>query len=433
MKELVGMRIHVVEYGDTLYSIAELYGVSYRRIMFDNGIINPQKLVIGQALLILEPQTVYTAEKGDTLFSIAEKYNTTVMELRRNNPYITDSYYISEGENIIISYSDVPSVKARVSGFVYHTVNRRLLAQILPYITYLIIFGYGFDPDGNIIAVNSDDIAAAAHSLDTAVLLSLSLIDNDGSFAESKIVPLLTDNAFQNKVIEGMISEIRRIGADGMDIDMEYIPAELKDDFTAFIANAAEKLHSQGYILNVDLAPKTSAQQKGILYEAHDYNAIGKLADTVFLMTYEWGYAFGEPMAIAPYPNVKRVLEYALTEIQHDKIFLGVPNYAYDWTLPQRKGVTRAETIGALTAVYRASVYNAEIIFDTKSKSPYFNYTGENDRQHVVWFEDVRSYESKFELVLQNGVAGVGWWNFMRPFPQGYLLMNNTFAIEKIM
>ena len=86
------------------------------------------------------------------------------------------------------------------------------------------------------------------------------------------------------------------------------------------------------------LAPKTSAGQKGTLYEGHDYTAIGAACDAALLMTYEWGYTYGPPMAVAPIRNVRQVVEYALTEIPPEKIWLGVPTYGYDWTLPYEKG-----------------------------------------------------------------------------------------------
>lgn len=427
------MEIYVVRAGDTIYSIAEKYGVSYRRLIFDNGISNPLSLVEGQALLILEPKTVYTVQQGDTLYSIALKFNTDPLHLRRNNPYITPEYYLSAGENLVIEYENSITRSIRLSGFTYPYINKRLLEQVLPYITYLIIFGYGFTENGEIITVNDEDVIISALENRTAVLLSLSLIDITGEFASAKLTPLLTDISFQNKVIEGMLAEIRRKGAQGMDIDMEYIPAGLRDGFTAFVRNAAERLHAEGYILNTDLAPKISADQKGLLYEAHDYAALGEASDLLFLMTYEWGYAFGAPMAIAPLPNVKRVLEYAMTEIPSEKLYLGMANYAYDWTLPQIEGVTRAETIGSLTAVQRAARNNSVIRFDEKSQSPYVEYTDDSGREHIIWFEDVRSFKGKYDLINESGIAGAGWWNFMRPFPQGYLLMNNMFAIEKVL
>ncbi len=51
-------------------------------------------------------------------------------------------------------------------------------------------------------------------------------------------------------------------------------------------------------------------------------------------MTYEWGYKYGPNMAVAPLNMVRRVLDYAVTEIIPEKIMLGIPNYGYDWPLP---------------------------------------------------------------------------------------------------
>ena len=45
-----------------------------------------------------------------------------------------------------------------------------------------------------------------------------------------------------------------------------------------------------GYKVSVALAPKISAEQAGLLYEGMDYGLLGANADSVFLMTYEWGY-----------------------------------------------------------------------------------------------------------------------------------------------
>ena len=43
-------------------------------------------------------------------------------------------------------------------------------------------------------------------------------------------------------------------------------------------------------------------------------------------------------MAIAPIRNVRQVIEYALTEMKAEQIFLGIPNYGYDWLLPYQQG-----------------------------------------------------------------------------------------------
>lgn len=113
-----------------------------------------------------------------------------------------------------------------------------------------------------------------------------------------------------------------------------------------------------------------------------------------------------------------------------EKILLGVPNYGYDWTLPYRQGDSRAENIGNQTAVQRAANYGAEIQFNERAASPFFNYT-RNGARHVVWFEDVRSVEAKFDLADEFGLRGVGYWNLMRPFNQNWALISTRCRVRK--
>lgn len=206
----------------------------------------------------------------------------------------------------------------------------------------------------------------------------------------------------------------------GLDADFEYIPETDRDAFFAFLDNARERLHQYGFFLQVDLAPKTCAQQPGLLYVAHDYAVIGSIADTVLLMTYEWGYAYGPPMAIAPLPQVEAVVRYAVTEIPTWKIQLGIPNYGYDWTLPYEPG-RRAVTLGNEEAVRLAAQVGAEIQFDPVSQAPTFQYQTAGTI-HQVWFEDARSVQAKFDLIERNQLVGGTYWNLLRPFPQNWAL-----------
>ncbi len=94
----------------------------------------------------------------------------------------------------------------------------------------------------------------------------------------------------------------------------------------------------------------------------------------MLLMTYEWGYKYGPNMAVAPINMVRRVLDYAVTEIEPAKISLGIPNYGYDWPLPFVRGETEAVTIGNVEAVQIAITNNAAIQFDQTAMSPFFRY-----------------------------------------------------------
>ena len=71
------------------------------------------------------------------------------------------------------------------------------------------------------------------------------------------------------------------------------------DAYAAFVRSVRERSRLPDTVFAA-LAPKTSAAQQGLLYEAHDYAALGSAADRALLMTYEWGYALSAPMAVAP-------------------------------------------------------------------------------------------------------------------------------------
>lgn len=135
-------------------------------------------------------------------------------------------------------------------------------------------------------------------------------------------------------------------------------------------------------------------------------------------------------MAVAPIDQVRRVVEYALTEIPGEKIDLGIPNYGYDWPLPYERGKTKAVTINNIQAVRIAIAHGAEILFDQKAESPYFRYM-ESGVEHEVWFEDVRSLLAKFRLIREYGLRGCGYWQIMQWFRANWLLLEDQFFILK--
>ena len=220
-----------------------------------------------------------------------------------------------------------------------------------------------------------------------------------------------------------------RKGFAGLDVDFEYLPGTLADAYAAFLGRLRRLLGAQGWFVWAALAPKTSAGQPGLLYEGHNYAKVGAAVDAVLLMTYEWGYTYGPPMAVAPLPNVRAVLGYAVTEIPAAKILLGVPNYGYDWPLPFVQGTTRAQSISNQEAIRLAVHYGVDIQYDETAQSPFFRYTGEDGVIHEVWFEDARSMRAKLSLVAEYGFLGAGFWNLMRPFSQTWLTLASLYDI----
>ncbi len=426
------MEIYVVQPGDTIYSIARKYQISAEEIIRDNELTDPENLVVGQTIVILKPEIVYTVMEGDTLYQIADQYDVSVVNLYQNNPSLQSRTELQPGEQLVIKYQTDKLGYASVIGYAYPYINIETLLKTLPYLTYLSLFTYGFTADGGLITIEDQELINLALDYGVAPIMMLSPLDEQGQFSNQRASELLNNQEAQETLIQNILGALYEKGYQGVELDFEYILPEDKDEFINFINQLRKRLNAEGYFVNVDLAPKTSGTMTGLLYEAHDYGAIGAAANNVLLMTYEWGYMYGPPMAVAPINNVRKVLDYAVTEIDPYKIFMGINNYGYDWPLPFEKGVTAASTIGNVEAVDLARQYGVAIQYDEVSQAPYFNYTTEEGIQHVVWFEDARSMEARLKLVNEYDINGVGYWNIMKFFPQNWLVLNSMYDIRKV-
>ena len=416
------MEIYVVRQGDTLESIAEQFGVSAARLAYDNEVTG-NRLVVGQALIVLRPELIYTIENGDTLEGIAAQNGTTVLQLVRNNSYLLNEDFLLPGRQIVIAYEGAQRRNIELFGYAYAFIQEAILQECCLYINELLPFSYGYNEDGTLIPMNDERLLSIAGRFGNRKRMVITPLDRYERFNNQLVVRLLTDAEMKNILLDNIIATMEAKGYEALDIDFEFIPGEYREEYVAFIAETRQRLNGLGYQVSVALPPKTSDDQPGLLYEGVDYRAIGEAADTVFLMTYEWGYKYGPPLAIAPIPSVRRVLDYAVSVIPPEKIDMGIPNYAYDWPLPYERGTTVADTIGNLEAVKIAADYGAEIQYDEESMAPYFYYTKEGV-SHVVWFEDVRSIQAKYDLIAEYGFQGAGYWNLMREFRQNWMYVN---------
>ena len=416
------MEIYVVKQGDTLQKIAEEFNVSAQRLAYDNE-IEGDNLVTGQALIILEPEIVYTIQEGDSLYRIAGKFQTTEKMLLRNNSYLLNEDFLIPGRQIVISYQNKENRNINIFGYAYAFIREEILEESSLYIQEILPFSYGYNEDGTLIPMNDERLLVTAERFGNKKRMVITPLDKNERFNNQLVVRLLSDSVLQDILLSNVIEIMQEKGYTALDIDFEFIPGMYKDQYVAFIKMSTERLNELGYQVSVALPPKIADDQPGLLYEGIDYGAIGEAANSVFLMTYEWGYKYGPPMAIAPIPNVRKVLDYAVSVISPEKIDMGIPNYAYDWPLPYVRGETEAETIGNTEAVQRAKFYGTEILYDEVAKAPYFYYTADGI-QHVVWFEDVRSIQEKYNLIAEYEFKGGGYWNLMREFRQNWMYVN---------
>lgn len=351
---------------------------------------------------------IYTVKQGDTLYSIGRQFGFTVNTLiNTNGDTVTGN--LAVGQAIIIPTPDTNKREALINGYAYPFIEDSSLFGYSTILSLISPFSYGVTESGTLISLDDKELILKAENLGIKPLLLVTSLTESGVFSSERIGSVLT--SFSEQLINSIVEKLQTADYFGVDIDFEYIPQELGASYADFITRLKEKIAPLGYYVFVSLAPKTSVNQRGLLYEAHDYKALGAAADFLLIMTYEWGYTYGPPMAIAPINKVRQVIDFALTQMPPEKILLGIPNYAYDWTLPYIQG-SAARSLTNENAVFTAQQKNAEIMFDDLAKTPYYNYT-ENGISHVVWFEDARSVKARCDLIKEYRLAGAGIWNIM--------------------
>ncbi len=369
-------------------------------------------------------------KKGDTLYSIGQQYGVTYQDIadlnkiNPNAPLVIGETLIIINKPIIKKYGDI-----EVNGYAFTNIDRTILEDVLPYLTYLSIFSYQILEDGSLKPINDDELISLSKKYKTLPVMVITNIGSLSNFSSDLVSTVLSDEKIQDTLIDNIIKTMESKGYAGLDVDFEYVYPKDKQKYNMFLNKIKPILLEHGYFLTTAVAPKTSDDQSGILYESHDYTEHGKVSNHVIIMTYEWGYSKGPPLPVAPITKVEEVLKYAVTKMPSEKILMGIPNYGYDWALPYKEG-TKAKSVGNYEAVDLARDRDTSIQYDEKEKVPFYNYYNE-DIEHIVWFEDARSIETKLKLANQYKLGGVSYWTIDRFFPQNWIILDSLFNIKK--
>ena len=470
------MQIHVVQQGEALSQISRTYNVSSEDIVRLNDLPNSNRLVVGQALILSGSDGYHTVKAGETLWKIAQKYGTTVEALVNTNkitnpsliypgllikiPMFTLNHTVKPVETLwqiaqkydttiqaLVNLNKIKNPNLIYPGAILSIPEARTTIEVNAYtyteeaevkdlvqevgnlLTYLSPFAYGIRSDASLTSLN-DEVA-----IETALAQRVAPMMCITNFTSAQLCSdiahaVLTDPAIQGILLNNILNIMRSKGYRGLNIDFENVLQSDRELYNQFIQNAVDRLHPEGYFVSTALAPKLSADQKGLLYEAHDYAAQGRIADFVILMTYEWGYRAGPPQAISPLNQIKRVLNYAVSVIPRKKIYFGFQIYARDWIVPHVRGQV-AQTFSHQEAVSRALKYNANIQYDNVTESPFYRYIDESGINHEVWFEDARSAQAKFNTVKEYNLRGISYWVLGYPFSQNWALLESNFHIVK--
>lgn len=428
------MLIHVVQPNETIQSIADTYGISVSRLIIDNGLENPNNLVVGQSIVVALPEISYTVKPGDNLFDIANTYNVTLMQLLMNNPYLYDRNFIFPGDTLVIKYTKKGEIATHGNTTPY--INRDILKKTLPYLTYLSILNYTATNKGDIITYYDDtEVIEIAKAFGVMPLLLLTTLTIQGEANILITYDILLNEDFQNKQLEVLLDILKTKGYSGVNISFQHVNISNLQLYENYFTKIEKVLSAEGYPVFVTINTEITTIDNITTFEKIDYSILNQLAYNINFMNYEWATKTNPPSPISSIYNIDVFLNYINTLITPEKVNIGLATLGYVWELPYSAGLSNVYSLTLDRAINLALSVGATILFDPISQTPFFTFTTTdkfNKIDHIVWFIDARSINALLDLVLKYKLQGTGIWNITIFNPQLWLLINSQFDIKKI-
>jgi len=209
---------------------------------------------------------------------------------------------------------------------------------------------------------------------------------------------ILSSTVSQRNCIRQMINLLPPNVA-GVQVDFESVEAPYRTQFLTFLDSLSASLHERGLLLTIAIPAKRSEWEA----PGYDFAGIGRVCDSITIMTYDEHYSGGEAGPIASLPWMTEALDYAVRYIPRDKILLGIPVYGYDWS-SESTGMLPMRDIPELVART-----NARTLWSDPAVEPYFYYWQKRVK-HTVWYENELSAKIRFAFVKSYRLRGIAIW-----------------------
>lgn len=285
-----------------------------------------------------------------------------------------------------------------VAASAYTNISENNLRRSMPYVSLSVTLTYTCTETGEIIPLDDARILNAAAEYLAAPTMNFSALTSSGEYDLVLAHRIFTNAMLQDNLINNLIALMGEKGYVMMVLDFPYVIIEDKEAYMDFIRNICARLNDAGLAVVVRLYTNIAKEEVAVLFEDEDYIEIGRVANLVTLVAFETGYRIGGPEAINPINRLRSVLDYWVSLIPRDKIFLGIPNFGFDWTLPYVPERSEVRQITNAEAITLAAQRLTDILFDEEALSPYFYYRDNRGIQHVVRFGDARSIDVRARL-----------------------------------
>jgi spore germination protein YaaH len=222
---------------------------------------------------------------------------------------------------------------------------------------------------------------------------------------------VLTDPAVRAATLARLTELVRTHGYEGINLDFENGAATDRAALSAFAADLAARLHAIGKQLSVEVSAKyqhTTTGRSGF----YDYEALGQVADRVFVMNWGWHWTTSTPGAPDDMVLCRKVADYVASMANRSRYVLGTQMYGLDW--PNGGGASHKAT--ALEYAQVADLIarqGATPVLDPVADAWTFSYTDAAGVGHEVWYPDAATIARRVQLARERGL-GIGFWRLGR-------------------
>ncbi|NJP06053.1 MAG: glycoside hydrolase [Chloroflexaceae bacterium] len=273
--------------------------------------------------------------------------------------------------------------------------NKDVLDEISP-------FWYTTGDNGSLYGTRDDQLVQLAREHN---ILVIPTINNVGNY--DIVVGVLADPQIRTRHVQNIVDEVLARNYDGIDIDYESLDISVREDFSAFMIELSQALHAHSKLLSVAVHAKD--RDDGGLGGFQDWAVLGEHVDRFRIMTYDYHWRGGGPGPVAPLYWVQSVAEYARTQVDPSKIFIGIPFYGYDWP---PTGNARGLPWGDIEDLIDEEDLTVNLMQRNSSgrvDESWFRYPSDEGMREV-WFMTSDGLESKLDLVQRMDLAGVAIW-----------------------
>ena len=273
--------------------------------------------------------------------------------------------------------------------------------------------------EGDISSLASRNFVTYAHNKGIKVW---ALVDDFSK--DVKLLDVMSNTEYRTNLINNLIVATKGCGADGINVDFEYITQESSPHYIQFLRELSISCRKNKLTLSVDSYVPLSYN------EHYRIDEQGEFVDYVVIMAYDEYHAKStESGSVASLSYTQTAVDRAMAKVSKEKLIIAMPFYSRLWGEKTNEDgntvIDSVETVGMDEGVARVNQGGGKFTWDEETMQYYAEYI-QQGKTYKIWLENKKSIEEKLKIIMAADVAGVGAWRIGYEDPEVWPIIANA-------